>query len=397
MSTTNPVYQVLITSGNQAPLATGQPLTALLPGQIGVISKITGLALGSGSSVAEGKEFFLAVGVNRIGTNVLQDINGNAGQYIQAEGVGGYTLRCASVGQPDIYDLKDFAVKCETEYSLKIEFRNHQIYAENGYNQFTKTWVETGGCCEGDCVDCTATGDGNAMVTRLKNQINQDPDGLVIAAYLDYTTDPLAPVVVADADYADWIADPANAEKTLGLRLTSVPLAVQSYYDINMKYVPQRGTALIITPSAGFLCNHTLTQVQELKYAEGSGYDLRQQEYFAGGWNGKPGPYRVSALNGVAAQGFEYFASATAQYTQIILGNDFTSQSNFAKYDANLQTIIGIPCADSTTRNGLVAILDKILPQFAPNTGLSTSAACDCTSDDTEDLTVANNGIKIVA
>jgi uncharacterized protein (DUF2345 family) len=45
MATTNPVFQVLTTSGNQAPLAAGNRVDSLANGQLGIFNYHTGLSV----------------------------------------------------------------------------------------------------------------------------------------------------------------------------------------------------------------------------------------------------------------------------------------------------------------------------------------------------------------
>jgi hypothetical protein len=487
MSTTNPVSQVLITGGNQAPLAAGNVLSALAPLQVGVFNYHTGLSVGAASALADCQDVYLAVGINRTGAGggaTLEDINQSSGQMIQSPLVRGYMNRCYTAPLPQIWDIAGFTAKCETEYGIKLELRNGEIYTINGYNQFVKTFFVKTGCCTDQCVPC-ADGNCNEISNGLVTDINADPDQLLTASYFvnkitatvaaeptaagnivvtvgttDYTvaivdadtvttaaakivavintqadspyyatnllgvmsiypktsvsgetttlvyTTPVAgmtitPIVAATrtavsvAGYAAFVA--ANPGVCLGITISTNPTASYPFNgDIPLKYWYVRGTVAIVSLIEGFTCNGTATMTQQLVYTEGSGYDLRWQEYLAGGWNGKPGPYRVSALLGVQRSGFEYFATATANYHQVTLTYDMQSQSNFEHYQANLQTIIGIPCADTTTLTGLIAILDHIFPQFPANAG--NAALCDCTGDETTDeYAAANNGIKMVA
>lgn len=401
MSTTNPVYQVLVTSGNQAPLAAGT-IANLAVGQIGVFNYHTGEVITPTSDIGAVQDFFIAVGVNRSGTTALEDINKSAGQYIQSRNVNAYMLRRYGAPLPKIVDITDFTAKCDTEYGLKIEFRNQNIYSQNGYNMFAKTWQAVSGCCEGNCVDCETTASGTDVATKLILDINADPDNLVLAQYLDYTTTPGTPVVVEPEDVADWVA--ANPEQNLGIRLTSIAEKIDNYGLLHLTYYNPRGTDMIVTVNEGFLCNHTITTFQELAYEEGNGYDINQLEYVAGGWNGKPGPYRVSTVTNYIRKGFEYFAQPGTKYAQLTLGYDLESQSNFEKYQNNLQTIIAIPCGELTaTLTPLVATLDRILnTRFAPMAGagnaLAAAIADGCDGDTrTEDLSAAASGIKFLA
>lgn len=487
MSTTNPVFQVLVSGGNQAPLAAGNPVSALAPLQVGVFNYHTGLSVGAASALADCQDVYLAVGINRTGAGggaTLEDINKSAGQMIQSPLVRGYMNRCYTAPLPQVWDIAGFTAKCETEYGLKVELRNGEVYALHGYNQFVKEFFVRTGCCSDQCSPC-ADGNCNEISNGIVTQINTDPDKLLTASYfvnaitatvateptasgnivvtvgttaytvaivdadtvttaaakivaqinsqadspyyasnaagvitiypktsvsgetttLVYTT-PVAgmtitPIVAATrtavsvANYATFVA--ANPGVCLGITMSTNPTAEYSFAgDIPIKYWQVRGTVAIVSLVEGFVCNGTATVTQQLVYEEGSGYDLKEKEYIAGGWNGKPGPYRVSALLGIQRNGFEYFANQASNYHQITLTYDMQSQSNFEKYQANLQTIVGIPCADTTTLTGLIAILDHIFPQFPANAG--NAALCDCTGDETTDeYAVANNGIKMVA
>lgn len=400
MLSVNPVYQVLVTSGNQAPLAAGNPITALAVGQVGVFNTHTGLSLGTASTPAESQDFFIAVGTNVTGGATLLDVNGSAAQTIQKVGTKAYTHRNYSAAEPMIYDITNYKIYAEAEYGIKIEFRDQTIYNQYGYNQFTKTWIQTGGCptgTDGTCADCGTNGDCNAFTAGMIDQINADPDQLVLAEYLDYTTTPGTPVVVAPGDVAAWIADPANAGLCLGIRLTSIPDQIAAFCNINLKYYNPRGTVLIVSLQQGFQCNGTGTVVQEIKYSEGEGYDIRNLEFEAGGWNGKPGPYRVSELIGTAREGFQYFAQVGTNYSQTDLSYEVRSVSNHEHFYASVSTIVAIPCADTTTRTGFIAILDAIYSgQFAPNAGNAALGTC-VGAENTNEYPVANNGIKILA
>lgn len=394
--TTNPVTQVLVTSGNAVPLAKGSPVSSLAIGQIGVFNYWTGLSVDTTSPATDLENIFFAVGTDPYATGSMQDINKSAGDMIQSGLVKGYTNRNYSAGAPMIIDITNFTAKCDQEFSMGIEFRNEAFYHLYGYNQAKESFVVSSGCCDGDCPDCGTNANGNPVALQFVTDINAKPiwKNFVTAGLIDYTTTPGTNIPVAVADYATWVA--ANPGLTLGIRLTSNPVSLESYADINLKYNKFRQTFLVVSLKEAFICNSVQTTTQQLQNEEGLGYDLQQLEYQAGGWNGKPGPYRVSALTGTARPGFVYYAQVAAKYSQLELSYDMRSQSNERKYDANLSTIIAIPCADTTTRNGLIAITDHIFSQFAANAG--NAALGDCTgADTTDEYAVANNGVKVVA
>jgi hypothetical protein len=480
MATTNPVSQVLVTSGDQAILAAGSRPDALGIGQLGFFNYHTGLSI-DGTVAADAKDIFIAVGIDPLGTGSVQDINKSSGQLIQVKNAKAPTFRGYMTALPKIIDIAGFVAKCETSYAIKVELRNGQIYAENGYNQFTKTFAVTTGCCADQCEEC-GDGDCNEIAEGIVTNVNLDPDGLVTAQYFGMkivatingapTADGNTTVTVGTTEYTvavldadttaiaaqkivDAINDTANspyaatltgstitiyaktttntntatfavsgsgvtanaitgATKTtvaasgfdafveaypgvcLGIRLTSVPVPVNSAFgSINLKYVAGRETDMIVSLVDGFTCNGEVVTVQELRKSEGHGYDVRQLEYLAGGWNGKPGPYRTSDTTGTERGGFQYFTSLTGTYSLFTLVYDQFSVGGWLEYLNNLETVIAIPCADSTTLAGIATVLDLIFTQFGAMAN-DVSASGDCTNSATSALTPATDGIESV-
>jgi hypothetical protein len=477
MATTNPVKQVLVTTGNAAPIAKDNPISALAVGQVGVFNVHSGLSVDATSPVGNLKEVFLAVGVDPDGTGSLADIVTSAGQVIQSRFAKSYTVKGYVDSLAKIVDIYGFVAKCQTEYGFKIELRNAEIYSLHGYNQFVKTFMYKTGCCAEPCIEC---GDGDVieLVKGLAEQVSADPDGLVTVTYISNkieatvtagasadgslvvtigTTAYTVPVLNADtaavvagkivavvnaqagspyvgvATGADMdfflkaeglstdtfaltsaggtsvtvgtivaqtkavVADPdafalANPGAPLGIRLTSVPAKVKAWCTININYNKMRDTDIIVSLIEGFACNGSATIVQELQYSEGKGYDVQQEEYVAGGHNGRPGPYRVSELTNMPRQGFQYYADKAVNYNLLDLTYDQMSVGGWLEYLNNLQTTVAIPCADTTTLTGLVAILDAVFPQFAPMA--NDAALLDCTNVATTELDEDTDGIE---
>lgn len=463
MATTNPVSQVLVTSGNSAPLTKDQAISALAVGQIGVFNYHTGLSVDATSPAGNLKEVFIAVGIDPDGVGSLQDINKSAGQVIQVRNAKSYTLKGYVDDLPKIVDLYGFKAKCEAEYGIKLELKNSEVYSLYGYNQFAKTFLVKGGCCKDDCIEC-GEGDCLELVEALGDAVNADPDALVAATYFSNkitatitagagadgtltiligSTTYSVPVLNADtaavvagkivaivnsqdgspyvgvavgaamhfflkadglstdtfavsaaggtgvtagsivAQTKAAVTDIATFKATypgacLGLRLTTSPSKVRTYCSINLKYHKIRSTNVTVSLIEGFTCNGALTTVQELQYSEGKGYDVKELEYMAGGWNGKPGPYRVSSLTNMPREGFVYFAVQGSNYNLINLTYDQMSVGGWLEYMNNLQTTIAIPCGSSTTLTGLITILDAIFSQFEVQATLA--ATLDCTN-----------------
>lgn len=478
MATTNPVSQILASTGNQSLLAAGSRPDALAVGQIGVFNYHTGLSI-DGTVAADAKDVFIAVGIDPLNTGSIADINKSAGQMIQVRNAKSYTFKGYLDTRPDIVDIAGFAAKCEKEYGVKIEFRNGQVYVQNGYNQFTKTFMYKTACCSDQCTEC-GDGDCNELATGLLNEINADTDKLATASYVANaitatigtaptadgntvvtigTTTYTVPVLDADtaaqaaakivafvnaatgtpykgtvtgaimtfypiktinADTATFAVTGSGVAATpivaatktavadlaafsalypgvcVAVRITSNPMATKLYTDINLGYEKLRATHVIVNLIEGFSCNGTALSIQTLRYAEGKGYDLKQDEYMDGGWNGKPGPYRVSETTGLARAGISYLISEAVNYNQFVLSYDQQSVGGWLEYLNNLETVIAIPCGDATTMSSLAGVLDAIFTQFGTMAG-DVAANGDCTNASTNTLTPATDGIESLA
>ena len=442
MSTNNKVFQVLVTKGNQSLAAKDSTLDSLADGQLGVFNASTNLAIDA--TAAGVKDFYLAVGVDNDGDGTIDSVNFSAGQAIQKANIRDYTFKPHSASRPMIVDITDYVAECDTEYAIKFEFRNMQVYMRQGYNAFAKTFAVKTDCCTG-----SETGSNLELTTKLLEALNNDVSGMFKAeavtggAQLAVTT---APTVASDitvsigdvditvavlttdtaAQAATKIAAAINAASTTtakavaasaavtisevpvgtviavdagttaavvgvtlanivtaieditegvtaGIRITTNPIAISQFCSVNTTYYNPRQTVVIPSLIQGFNCAGNITTVQTAMDEEGNGYDIKQKEYHASGWNGKPGVYRASTALGLAMPGFKYFASESAKYDQFNLVYDFFSTAGWGEYLNNLMTLVAIPEADTTTRNAFSAVMDAILA----NTSLGFEALDD--------------------
>lgn len=395
MARNNDVFQVLVTSGNAALLAAGNKVTNLAVGQIGLFDANTNL---STTGSPKPKSFYLAVGLDTDGDTVLDDVAKSAGSHIQSKNIVHYSYRPHTPGRPMIVVLKDYTADCETEYGIKLELRNQNIYRTQGYNQFTKSYIVKTGCCDG-CEPTCPSGDANEITKLLKLEINNDPNGLVTAAAIarqaltivdhGVSADIADGGVVSDADllvlmaYNAAQADPADFVYT-DLQITTVNQALRNFAgSINLNYFYPRQTVVIPTKIEGFKCNGTLETTQTVVFEEGLGYDLKQKEYLAKGW--KESPYRLSTLNGVA-QDRTFNVVLTSKYDQFALTYDEQSEGGWDEFLSNEATIIGVPAADTVTRNALATALDLICTPLGFD-ALADDAAAATTNVATIELT----------
>ena len=403
MSRNNDVFHLLVTKGNQAVLVKDKKVTELAPGQIGVFNYDTNLSFDATVAAAP-RNFYLAVGVDA-GNGTTGDIMKSAGSHVQGKNIAFYSFRPHTPGRPMKVLLKDFVANCETEYGVKLELRNQEIYRTQGYNQFTKTYMMKTSCCDG-CEPTCPSGDANEITKQLYININNDTSGLVKANIKPRAGATLPAGVTVDAQgnltlaQVDTImaanaaqTDPANYVYT-DLEIETVPQTIQDFCSVSLNYMYPRQTVAILTKVGDFKCSGTVATTQTAVFEEGAGIDIKQLEYQAKGWT--ESPYRVSTVNGVADNRI-YITDASAKYDVFALTYDQFSLGGWLEYFHNQASIIAIPTADATTRNGLAAILDKVAvaQSFEPLADDAAAAIADPTViEKTTDKSVTTDGIS---
>lgn len=369
MSVQNDVCKVLVTTGNQAILPVANSVTDLAPGQIGVFDANTNVSI-DGSDA--NRNFYLAVGLDLDGDTVTDDIMKSSGSHIQNKNIKFYSFRPHTPGNPMIAKVGDYLADCETEYAVKFEFRNQEIYANQGFNQFTKTFNMVTGCCTKCDTGCN-TADPNEITQGLKVAINVDEAGMIVARAIARHTVTIATHgtvanyaigdEVTDADVVAMIAyNAGETDETLhvftDLEVETVPLKLQAFGNINLQYFYPRQTVVLPVLSEGLDCNGTMTITTPVKFEEGSGYDVKQLEYYTKGFT--ESPYRVSTLNGLADEK-TYIAQTNVKYDMFSLTHDQFSTGAWLEYLHNQATLIAVPATDTITRDGLVAVLDALI------------------------------------
>ena len=406
MSRNNDVFHLLVTKGNQAVLAKDKKVTELLPGQIGVFDYNTNLSFDATVANAP-KNFYLAVGLDA-GNGTLGDIMKSAGSHVQGKNIAFFSFRPYTPGRPMKVLLKDYVANCDTEYGVKLELRNQEIYRTQGYNQFTKTYTMKTSCCDG-CEPTCPSGDANEITRQLLISVLNDPSGLITAravarqaltaAIHGVAANIAKGGVVSNADLTAIMAFNAAQRGSANfvytdLEFETVPQTIQDFTSVSLNYMYPRQTVAILSKVIGFECTGAVEVTQTAVFEEGAGIDVKQLEYIAKGWT--EGPYRVSNINAVA-ENRAFVTDATAKYDVFALTYDQFSLGGWLEYLHNQASIIAIPTADSTTRDGLVAILDNItIPQgFEALADDSAAAIANVTTiEKTEDKGVTTDGLS---
>ena len=387
--TNHPINQVLIVS-DLLQIA-NKTVTSLSAGQIGMFNYDTGLSL---SAIGNAKRVFFAVGVDRDGDSVVDDIVKSTGEYIEAGRIHHSSLVCPTQCIPEVIQITPKSIKGNTEYTLKIMFQNESLLQLYGYNLPTKVFVVKTGCCEANNIcDCDDNSVSNKLALDLVKQINLDKEGVMYAELYDS----VAEAVVDVENFDTWITDSGNTGY-LSIRIYGSCEPKADWYPLNYNYHKLRGYHLTVSffvTSNLSLSSATITTIQELVYEQGSGYDIAQLEYIAGGWNGKPGPYRSLELADRPNIGFSYNVNSNGKYVMIVLGHDAISVVGFQEPINDMETIFCIPCelvveSDSFVTD-FITLLNSISVKEAPLT-LSQDCCVVLEESVTESVTESENG-----
>lgn len=356
----NDVFSILVATGDQAIATSGGP-GDLAVGQLGLFNAETNTVISTTEDDLSTlpKSFYIALGT----------ANGprfSAGQKIQSNGIVSAVNKDYVAGVNKVVTINDYVGAANTEYAIRFEFINDEITASQGSVQYSKTYTIMTPCADkGDDVNEVTRLFIDAINADLKPQMTVVPitnDDLTILTHgvaADYSAGD--PIVYADlAIIRDYNIDNATSLST-GFTITTIPATVNNFNDVSLKYIYPRETDVLVGLITGFDCNGTVTVDTALVYEQGLGYDVKQREYQANGWIGKPGIYRTSPVNGIADPDVEYLAVATTTYDSLVIEYDNKSSVASTEYESPLSTEIVIPTGGTTTYAALIAKLNPIL------------------------------------
>ena len=366
MSKNNPVYQVMVTKGNQAILGEGRRIFDLAPGQIGVFDAETNVSISQNSD--KPRNYFFAVGLDRDSDGQTDDVVKSRGSHIQIGNITSYTYRPHTPGRAMKVKFKNYTAECDNEYGVKIQIKNAEIYRIQGYNSFVKTYVTKTECC-GNCKQPCDAGDSNIITKNIFIQVKNDPSGLLKVVAIpregsDVNTAGVTfngtSLTVEDLDkIIEYNKKQTSVDKHIltDLEFETVPIKIAKACGINLNHFYPRESIAFLSKVGDFNCSGEIEVTQEPIFEEGNGYDLAENEYFTQGWD--VSPYRVSSVTGLEVSR-EYNVDKSEKYDQIHLAYEQKSDGAWLKYSYDEATTIAIPAKDTVTRDGLLAILDNL-------------------------------------
>jgi hypothetical protein len=367
----NDVFSVLVESYCDGDFfENGNAIEDLNNGQIGAFDAATNESIDAFTNPMPNEIFFAQAYQKDNGST---DFRFSAGQVIQRRGVVGFTQQSCTEGSPMEVTVGNFKAECDTEYGIRVEFRNAKINRIQGFNQFSKAYMVTTPCCD-DCAEGCGSLDANILSQLMVDVINADISGLVEAVFVarqpitiidngtsaNYSTGD----VVSAADVAQLIVFNSTAvaadQVFADFKLISQPLSIGSFCQVNLHYYKLLETTLIVSLIEGFGCSGAVTINEYPTFAEGTGINVQQKEYHASGWAGS-GPYKLSTVTGTAYGNITFLADKNTSYNQVILEYNQSSESGWMEYSNPLSTVFAFPCDDedcTDTQEGLVDFLN---------------------------------------
>jgi len=336
------MFQILVTDGNHLILPNSFPINALLPGQIGFFDFENNVSFDMSSPVPD--KFYIAVGIDKDGDGVSDSFGFSAGQNIVKKEIKDHAFKNASAGSGATFNLSNFEVNCGEEYTVKFIFRDPL-----SNTPFTRAYSIQTSPCEG-CVDC-GVADCNEVLALLFKAINDDKDNMLTATALDDTGTVISDIDTFVNTHKAVNLDDDKTNNVCGSLDIQVNVEeIKNFCGINPRYHKIRIPFPTIVMENGF---GTVVQTSSAVVSQGAGYDVKQKEYHAGGWNGRPGVYRILNAD-VTPNGYQYFADTSIYYNQYNL--------NYGNEQGNVfRTEIAIPVSDGAT---LASINPLILSIF---------------------------------
>lgn len=145
-------------------------------------------------------------------------------------------------------------------------------------------------------------------------------------------------------------------------------------------------------------CEALTNTFQIPSFGEGQGKDIGWLEYEAGGYNGKPGPYRVGEMAGTAIGNFERYSTNSGKYNQLNLHYSPQIVGGWDEYKNKMNTIVVAECTTGANPNRTFDQLLPVLDAYFGTQGFKpledALANCDCsTVQFTDEFAADENGL----
>lgn len=302
---------------------------------------------------------------------------------------------------PEVTEREIELGKILQTYGMKISVENKKIMKLLGIGAYTKSVFSDKVCFDmtqdifksggdlktgTDLVEAYQLYKKYAVLLSLYYAINRNEDDYFEAYFVKGTPAAGSTHESLTGVFADDVNTFATAEDggdEVFLVIESKQLKKAHFSQINMHYYKDRFTSLDISLIEGFCCGAEIITVQKAASSVGEGYDVMYREYRAGGWNGRPGPYRTYAVTGLAKDEIVYHALQNGQYDLYSITYEIERIAGWLDHRSWVTVEIAVPAAIEC--DGASLVLPEwftSLKEIAEAAGATVHVDCiDCTNE----------------
>jgi len=360
----NFVHNVLVTDDNSSILAKDNSVEDLTAGKIGFFDAETNVSFDNTTATADLPEKFYIAVLDGDG-----DPKFSAGQFIPRAELLNYSKQEYVEGSPMKVTISGFKPRIDTEYGIRVEFRNSEIYRIQGHVQFSKAYIVKTPALS-DCGSTDECTDPNRLAIQLVNEINFDQDDLLVASLVASQDITAASVDGISSDISAGDAVTLEEAEALAVHniandaslTTSIELVPNTIdggtfaSGINLKFHKLLQTVIIVSKLEGLASSGATITETDPVFSQGRGPVVMQKEYHTAHYNGSS-PYVISKTTNTPIGDFEYTADKNTNYTQYSLEYDLTSEGGFLSYKNPLGCIIAVPEGHSNTISSLDTLM----------------------------------------
>ena len=378
LNNTAPI-KVLTVKSNTALPAAGVLWDTLAVGQLAAINR-DGLTIDD-TFTASNREFQLIVTADLDGDSVVEHIFRSG--WHQRSKVVSYTLKCFSAHQEKIMQLINVCGECNSSYTLTMNINSNKQYSWRGMalNQVSYT-ISTDCCEDGNCVE---------VVRKLRNEINNDLAGAFTAEAIAVADkDNVGATALDDAalDALDPSVEPCPAV----LRVRMKP-EVEKIICNEPNHAPAWNGFTMHISGADECCGGDIETLQELHIGTGSGYEAREVEKDAIGYEHN-GPHFIIA-DGIPVS-HDYQTDVTKKYIYVSFTTADEVNTGMEQFTNHNTTVLLIECAHGTIRDSILAFLDAAFSPFGMEELADDAAECGCSDvQEVSSLGVDLDGIAL--
>ena len=336
MKTYKPIYTVLPVTAIIEADKSIDDLMAQSIGTMGLFKKgATGawVTIDNISSAAKGDDLFIGV----VGKNGV--LLKSAGEYFRKDWLTTATYQPIQEAVPMLfYPTLASGGTLQGVEGIRIEFMNAETLMTTGYNQNMKFYSIAPNCVE-PCTDpCDTTYTNVDLYKAIVPSILLDPDQLFyvykVSGLENVTAATIAAIPTAQGKVDAILAALDEAQDAVSIVFAVNPAKMYDYSKVNLKYAYPRQTTVTVTVAQ--TCKQVIvydninaanltklnsalgaeSDLPQMSYEQGNGYDIKQLEYEAARWTGRLEFTHFSEFT-FTENGYDYQVDPSKKYNML--------------------------------------------------------------------------------